>query len=159
MRWTSVLAAAVMAGCTATPPRTAAADSGRQSEPPATQPSEFQPSHHALIEGVVTSRDGQALESVTVVAWRLVGGRGSVLQLRAATDGAGRFHLPVQATVGPEPTAVPAEVVIRGFAYASQYPRGPNGSVAMDSVTVPVTLVPLAQAPAAVQARITLPLP
>lgn len=151
----------IAAGCTAAPAPPPATGGGGAAQPPVptTQPqSEFQPSHHALLQGVVTGRAGQALDSVTVVAWRLAEGDGSLAQTRVETDAAGRFRLPLQATIGPGP-AVQARVVVRGFAYASRYPRGPGGSAAMDSVSVPVTLVPRAQAPPAVQTRITLPLP
>lgn len=159
MRWSQgvlALLAAALAGCTGTPPAgTAAADTG--TVPPATQPQgEFPASHHAVVEGTVTSRSGAPLDSVTVVAWRVE--RGSVLQLREVTGRDGRFRLPVQASVGPEP-AVRSRVVIRGFAYASRYPRGPNGSVALDSTTVEVTLVPMGQAAPVARANLTLPLP
>lgn len=159
MRWSQgvlSLLAAALAGCTGTPPAgTAAADTG--TVPPAAQPQgEFPASHHAVVEGTVTSRGGTPLDSVTVVAWRV--DRGSVLQMREVTGRDGRFRLPVQASVGPEP-AIRSRVVIRGFAYASRYPRGPNGSVALDSTTVDVTLVPMGQTPPVTQARITLPLP
>jgi hypothetical protein len=159
MRWMSVLVVVVLGGCTPAAPLATSGQGEQQVVPPGQPQSEFQASHHAVVSGTVTSRGGQPLDSVTVVAWRLADGRGSLLQLRATTDRDGRFRLPVQATVGPEPTAVRDRVVIRGFAYASRYPRGAGGSVAMDSTTVEVTLVPLAQSPAAAQARITLPLP
>jgi hypothetical protein len=160
MRWmTGALALAVLAGCTPSTPPASAGEGAAQEVPPSQPRSEFQASHHAVVEGVVTSRGGQPLDSVTLVAWRLAEGRGSLLQLRAVTDAGGRFRLPVEATVGPEPTPLPARVVIRAFAYASRYPRGPSGSVAMDSTIVPVTLVPRAQTPGVSEARLTLPLP
>jgi hypothetical protein len=159
MRGMSVLVMAVLAGCTPAVPPATPGQGEQQGVPPGPPQGEFQASHHAVVDGRVTSRGGQPLDSVTVVAWRLADGRGSLLQLRTTTDRDGRFRLPVQATVGPEPTAVRDRVVIRGFAYASRYPRGAGGSVAMDSTMVDVTLVPMAQAPPAAQARITLPLP
>jgi hypothetical protein len=149
----------VLAACTAAPPPSSAGDGGQQTMPPPAAQPEFQASHHALVEGVVTSRGGQPLDSVTVVAWRLVGSQGSVAQERVVTDASGRFRLPVRATIGPQPASLPARVVVRGFAYASRYPRGPQGAVALDSATVSVTLGPLSQAPHTAQARITLPLP
>jgi hypothetical protein len=140
----------VLAACVTAPPATTADGS---------PPGEFAPTHHALVEGVVTSLAGQPLDSVTVVAWRLAEGQGSVAQERVVTDAAGRFRLPVRVTVGPQPAPQSARAVIRGFAYASRYPRGPEGRVAMDSASVPITLVPLGQAPRSAEARITLPLP
>jgi hypothetical protein len=161
MRWIrsvhSLLAAAALAGCTGAPPSAGTAAGDTQAVPPAPPASEFPASHHALVEGTVTSRGGAPLDSVTVVAWRMEG-NGSLLQLRTETDAAGRFRLPLQASVGLDP-AVRSRVVIRGFAYASRYPRGPGGAVALDSVTVPVTLVPMGQAAPVAHARITLPLP
>lgn len=157
MRWRMIVVQSMvvaLAGCTGSAPD--AADT--QPVPTAEPRSEFPASHHALVEGVVTSRSGAPLDSVTVVAWRMADGRGSLLQLRAETDRDGRFRLPLQASVGPEP-AIPSRVVIRGFAYASRYPRGPGGSVALDSVTVPITLVPMGQTASVAQASITLPLP
>lgn len=152
-----LLAAAALAGCTGTPPPAAAGTGGTPAVPDEPR-GEFPASHHAAVEGVVTSRGGEPLDSVTVVAWRMAAGHGSLLQLRAVSDAAGRFRLPLQASVGPEP-AMAARVVIRGFAYASRYPRGPQGSVALDSVTIPVTLVPVGQVAPVTQARLTLPLP
>ena len=161
MRWTNVtLVAVALAGCTPVPPPVPPEgdiESGREM-PRAEPASEFQPSHHAVVQGVVTGRQGQPLDSVTVVAWRLAGGA-MVAQTRAVTDAQGRFTLPLLGTVGPEPTPVAERAVIRGFAYASLYPRGPEGSAALDSTIVEVTLVPVAQEPPVVQARITLPLP
>lgn len=151
----------IVVGCTAAPapPPANGGATGAAGTPQAAQPqAEFQPSHHALLEGVVTSRSGAPLDSISVVAWRLAEGDGSLAQTGVETDASGRFHLPLQATIGPG-SAVPARVVVRGFAWASRYPRGPQGSVAMDSVSVPVTLVPRAQAPPVVRTRITLPLP
>lgn len=150
------LLAATLAGCTGTPPAgTASADTG--TVPPAAQPQgEFPASHHAVVEGTVTSRGGTPLDSVTVVAWRV--DRGSVLQLREVTGRDGRFRLPVQASVGTDPS-VRTRVVIRGFAYASRYPRGPGGSVALDSTMVDVTMVPMGQAAPVARASLTLPLP
>lgn len=159
MRWmTGALAAAALAGCTPSSPPASAGEGAGQGGPPSQPQSEFQGSHHAVVEGVVTSRGGEPLDSVTVVAWRLASG-GMIAQATAVTDAAGRFRLPVEGTLGPDPAPVPARVVLRGFAYASRYPRGPEGAVALDSVTVPVTLVPMGQAPPVAQARITLPLP
>lgn len=152
-----LLAAAVLAACGGAPAAGAAAGD-TQTVPPGPPRSEFPASHHAMVEGVVTSRGGTPLDSVTVVAWRLADGRGSILQLRTETARDGRFRLPVQAHVGPD-AALQSRVVIRGFAYASRYPRGPGGAVALDSVTVPVTLAPMGQAAPVAQARITLPLP
>jgi hypothetical protein len=149
------LAALVVAGCTPTPPP---ADGGGET-PPSQQPrSEFGASHHAIVEGVVTGRGGQPLDSITVVAWRLTGGV-MLAQSNAVTDAQGRFRLGLYATVGPQPTPHTDRAVIRGFAWASRYPRGAEGRVALDSTTVNVTLVPTSQPPPVVQARITLPLP
>lgn len=150
----------VLAGCTSAPPPPAPA--GREPVPvPPIEPRqpEFGASHHAVVEGVVTSRGGQPLDSVEVVAWRLTRPSGLLAQDRVVTDPAGRFRLPVRATVGPQPTSVQDQVVVRAFAYASRYPRGEQGRVALDSATVAVTLVPLSQAPTVVRTRITLPLP
>lgn len=148
----------VLVGCTAAPPP-AGVDGGEQGTvPPPPPKSEFQASHHAMVEGVVTSRGGQPLDSVTVVAWRIAGDRGMLSNTQVATDAAGRFRLPVEAHVGPEP-AFPSRLVIRAFGYASRYPRGPGGSAALDSVTVPVTLAPMGRPAPVAQARITLPLP
>lgn len=172
IRISGVLLAALLmsVGCAPAPQQTAepGADSGTVAEttttttttPPATQQQgEFGSSHHALVDGVVVGRGGAPLDSVTVVAWRMAEGRGSVAQLRAVTGRDGRFRLQVQAHVGPEQTPVPARVVLRGFAYASRYPRGPEGRVALDSAVVPLTLVPMSQPAPVTQARITLPLP
>lgn len=151
----------IAAACTAAPAPPPGGGGGGAGEPPlpaAQRQAEFRPSHHAVLEGTVTTRGGRPLDSVTVVAWRMAEGNGSLAQTRVETDAAGRFRLPLQATVGPGP-AVRGRVVVRGFAYASRYPRGEGGSVAMDSVSVLVTLVPRAQPPPSVQARITLPLP
>lgn len=162
MRWMRsvlpVLAAAALAACTGTAPAAGTAAGDTQTVPTGQPQGEFPASHHGMVEGVVTSRSGTPLDSITVVAWRLADGRGNVLQLRAETGRDGRFRLPVQAHVGPDP-ALQSRVVIRGFAYASRYPRGPGGAVALDSVTVPVTLVPMGQTAPVAQARITLPLP
>ncbi|HEX6369996.1 MAG TPA: hypothetical protein VF006_13835 [Longimicrobium sp.] len=156
-RWMAV--AMILAGCTAAPPPPAATGGGAAPPaPPPDPPAEFASTHHAVVEGVVASRGGQPLDSVTVVAWRMAGDRGMLEQTRVETDAGGRFRLPLQAHVGPEP-AMQTRVVIRGFAYASRYPRGPGGSVALDSATIPVTLVPMGQAPPVANARITLPLP
>jgi hypothetical protein len=149
------LAALVVAGCTPTPPP---ADGGGETPLPQQPQSEFGASHHAVVEGVVTGRGGQPLDSISVVAWRLTGGV-MLAQSSAVTDAQGRFRLGLYATVGPEPTPVADRAVIRGFAWASHYPRGPEGRVALDSTIVSVTLVPMAQTPRVVQARITLPLP
>jgi hypothetical protein len=154
MRWMmgTTVAAALAACAPAAPP------ADEPDVPPAQPQGEFQPSHHAVVQGVVTGRQGQPLDSVTVVAWRLARGA-MVVQTRAVTDAQGRFTLPLLGTVGPLPTPVPERAVLRGFAYASRYPRGPQGSVALDSTIVDVTLVPVAQAAPVVHARITLPLP
>lgn len=156
-RWAA--AAMILAACTAAPSPPVAAGAGDPPAPPPDPPAEFAPTHHALLEGVVTSRGGAPLDSVTVVAWRIDGELGMLAQTRVATDAAGRFRLPLQATVGPQPASLATRVVVRGFAYASRYPRGPQGSVALDSVTIPVTLVRMGQAAPVAQARITLPLP
>lgn len=155
-RW--IAAAMILAACTAAPPTPAAARAQDPPPPPPDPPSEFGSTHHALLEGVVTSRGGQPLDSVTVVAWRIAGDRGMLSNTQVATDAAGRFRLPVEAHVGPEP-AFASRLVIRAFGYASRYPRGPGGSAALDSVTVPVTLAPMGQPAPVAQARITLPLP
>jgi len=155
-----LLAGVALAGCTAAQP-SPDAGGGARGEPPVTPSgprSEFGASHHAVVEGVVTGRGGQPLDSVTVVAWRLAGGF-MLAQRNVVTDAQGRFRLPLDATVGPESTPVTDRAVIRGFAWASRYPRGPGGSAALDSAIVSVTLVPMAQTPPVVQARITLPLP
>jgi hypothetical protein len=155
-------ALAMMMGCApapqAAPPGTHAGG-GAEGSPPAVQQSEFGASHHASVEGVVVGRGGAPLDSVTVVAWRVAQGPGTVAQLRTVTDAAGRFRLPVRAQVGPQQTRVSARVVVRGMAYASRYPRGAEGRVALDSAVVPVTLAPLSQAAPVARARITLPLP
>lgn len=149
-----------LAGCTGAPPPPAPGGREPAPVPPMERRErEFGASHHAVVEGVVTSRGGQPLDSVEVVAWRLTGPSGMLAQERVITDPAGRFRLPVRATVGPQPASVPDQVVVRAFAYASRYPRGEQGRVALDSATVAVTLVPLAQAPPVVRTRITLPLP
>jgi len=155
-------ALAMMMGC-APAPRSGApgaqAGGGGEMTPPAVRQGEFGASHHALVEGVAVGRGGAPLDSVTVVAWRMAQGPGTVAQLRTVTDAAGRFRLMVRAQVGPEQTPVSARVVVRGMAYASRYPRGAEGRVALDSAVVPVTLVPLSQAAPVAQARITMPLP
>jgi hypothetical protein len=161
MRWRMgvvPLLAAALAGCTGAAPPADSRAGEAQTVPPGQPPSEFPASHHAMVEGVVTARGGEPLDSITVVAWRMADGRGSLLQLRAETGADGRFRLPLQANVGPDP-AFATRVVIRGFAYAARYPRGAGGSVALDSVIIPVTLVPLGQPAPIAQARIILPLP
>lgn len=155
-RWAA--AAMVLAACTAAPPPPSAG-TGDPPAPAPDGPAEFASTHHAVLEGVVTSRGGQPLDSITVVAWRIDGELGMLAQTRVATDAAGRFRLPLQATVGPQPASLPTRVVVRGFAYASRYPRGPQGSVALDSAVVPITLVRMGQTAPVAQARITLPLP
>lgn len=161
-RLPAALAAAVAWAC-APAPQTAApgADSGTVAgtTTPPPQQGEFRSSHHALVSGVVVGRGGTPLDSVTVVAWRMAEGPGSVAQLRTVTDREGRFTLQVQAHVGPQAAPVPARVVLRGFAYASRYPRGPEGRVALDSAIVPLTLAPTSQPAPVAQARITLPVP
>lgn len=154
----AVLAMVALAGCTPAAPPASAGDGPSQPPSPPVQ-SEFGASHHAALEGVVTGRGGEPLDSVTVVAWRVAEGGGSLAQTRTVTDARGRFRLPLQLTLGPEPRQVRARVVVRGFGYASRYPRGPGGSVALDSTTVAVTLVPVGTTPPVAQARITLPLP
>ena len=154
-RW--IAAAIFLAACTAAPPPVPAAHTQDPPVPP-DPPAEFGATHHALLEGTVASRDGRPLDSVTVVAWRVEGDVGMLAQTQAETDAGGRFRLPLEAHVGPGP-AVQSRVVVRGIAYASRYPRGPGGGAALDSVTVPVTLVPRGQAAPLAQARITLPLP
>lgn len=155
-------ALAMMMGCAPAPQAgapSAQSAGGADGSPPTVQQGEFGASHHADVEGVVVGRGGAPLDSVTVVAWRVAQGPGTVAQLRTVTDAAGRFRLPVRARVGPEQTRVAARVVVRGMAYASRYPRGAEGRVALDSAVVPVTLVPLSQAAPVAQARITMPLP
>lgn len=125
--------------------------------PPA-PPQPANATHFAFLEGSVTSRSGQPLDSVTVVAWRLAEGDGALVQARVTTDAAGRFQLPLMAAAGTQP-AIQGRVVVRGFAEASHHPRV-RGRVATDSVSVPVLLAPRGQGPApSVQASLTLPLP
>jgi hypothetical protein len=127
--------------------------------PPPDGPAEFGATHHAVVTGTVTAPTGTPLDSVMVMAWRLEGGHGTAANTRVATDPEGRFRLPVSVHAGPGP-AFEARVVVRAYGYAARYPRGPGGSVALDSTVVGVALAPLAQAaPVAAGARIVLALP
>lgn len=122
----------------------APAPAGREEGPSApTTGSEFGTTHHAVVRGQVVDASGRGLPDVEVRTWRLADPqRGSLPQLGAVSDGRGTFEVTVRAFV-PRPGAgdtAQVAVWLRGYhpppsAAGARTPR-------VDSVLVPLVLVP-----------------
>lgn len=157
--WPLVLCLLMAVGCAPAPPSSAGA---APSEPASYggRTAEFRATHHALFRGTVVGSSGQPLESIEVVTTRLVEStRGAVPGHRAFSDRKGRFTLPAQAIApgsGPADT-LRVHVVVVGFGLARKYSAG--GTVPVDSIIVPATLVPVERTPPVHRIRLRLPIP
>lgn len=122
---------------------------------------EFPPLAQGGIEGVVTGRDGEPLDSVnvTLVIPAELSEHYDFGLPGDLTDSNGRFSLPVAIFGGPTPLPDTVEVYVRASAWPPKYPAPPGENQTSDSVLVATALEPRGNPPPIAETSITLPFP